>query len=346
MLATPSGAGELDPLAPHATAFSRRTSWRARFDDLDGRLRGRAAPPVHLALPLGLLGLAGAWIVADYYRFGVALEQEAARGTLAFAMPFASAAIGLLLSSRAVRRERWRTYAAGLAAIVLTGIAVGALIGALIGSRGYAAETALTGASTALAFLPAAALIVELANTAGRARIGSLVDAADRRAPWAATATCIAVGCSLERLELTPLQLALAPTLPSIAVAISGLALASLVVMLVFDLRALAGARAASRSIVDMTPRDPATALACNEVVDVGVGDEEHEALFGGHAYRCVPTPIRVVRGAPARGIELLRRAAVRGVAFAVVGAAAFAVTASTPKHARPETCWFVACPR
>ena len=110
------------------------------------------------------------------------------------------------------------------------------------------------------------------------------------------------------------------------------------VVMLVFDVRALQAARAAWRARLEMTPRHPDTAFPCDDVVDLGIGDEEHEELFGGPAYRTIAKPIRVVRGAPLAAIKLLRNAVVRGVAFIVVAVAALAVTAFTPSH--PHSSW------
>jgi hypothetical protein len=42
-----------------------------------------------------------------------------------------------------------------------------------------------------------------------------------------------------------------------------------------------------------MVPRDPSRALPCADVLDLGLGDEEHEELIGGPVYRIARCPSR-----------------------------------------------------
>jgi hypothetical protein len=277
--------------------------------------------PTHLALPFGLIGFAGAWYVADYYRLPTDGRGEDARALLVFAIPLAGAVVGALLSGGSVSRKRWIRCMTAVVATSAAGWLIGAVTGAEI-LRGNAADAAAVGAITSLVFLPVIALIGWLARSVGRARLGSIVDGADRRGPWAVTATCIAVGRIPTRFAITPVQLTSTLEPSGVSLAIAVLAVVALLGVTLFDVIDLARVKHAFYAMRAMSERDPATGLPCEHTVDVGIGAEEHEELFGGPAYRSVERPLRVVRGSPERGVQALRRACIRSAAFTVVAAA------------------------
>jgi hypothetical protein len=276
------------------------------------------------------MGLAGAWYVADFYRLGVLGEAENERGVLSFAIPVAAASVGLILSIKSVERSRWLSLFAGLASL----LAAGALIGAVVGSnRTTYADAALLGAVTSLAFAPAVVLITWLARIAGRARPGSLLDGADRRAPWAATAVFIAAGRIANSRDLIPTQFTSPFELRATSMAIGLLACVVLVVILAFDLVSLKRARAALFAESEMTPRDPFEGLPCDDVIDVGIGNEEHEEVFGGPAYRSVAKPLRVLKGSPTLAIPPLRVAVLRATLLLIVALGVTLITIVSKSH-------------
>ncbi|MGZ4822428.1 MAG: acyl-CoA dehydrogenase family protein, partial [Terriglobales bacterium] len=81
------------------------------------------------------------------------------------------------------------TMIAGILNCVVVGLFLGLGPGMLIG--------AIAGFFFSLPFVPAVLFVVGLGRRVGRAGHGTIVDAADRRGPWAAAFTAIALGCLL-----------------------------------------------------------------------------------------------------------------------------------------------------
>jgi hypothetical protein len=83
----------------------------------------------------------------------------------------------------------------------------------------------------------------------------------------------------------------------------------------------------AAVAIETMAARDPSGALPCDDTEDMGLGEEEHEEVWGGAAYRTIERPLRVIRGAPERAKSAMKRAVARSLALAMVGWAGALVT-------------------
>ncbi len=266
---------------------------------------------VHLALPLGALGMAGAAYVSDYFRFGFYRTGAEARGTFAVILPLAGALIGLVVSMRAVAMSRLRTYAAAIASTIVAGAVIGAVLHDALWGSSEAMESAGAGAVTGLVFLPFVALVMIAARISGRARPGSLVDLADRRAPWMVIAGVVAAGRLLVCASPPEgLRLDAANRLTSVSSAFALLASIAATLFVFFDVASYARARRAILTIASMAARDPSSSAPCDDTLDVGVGDEEHEELYGGPAYRTVWKPLRVVRGScPNKAAHILKKA-------------------------------------
>jgi len=286
---------------------------------------------VHLALPLGLIGFAGSWFVCDYYRLGFAGAEQSARGILTFTIPFAGAFVGLVLSSRPVARRRWATVLALVLCTLLAGGVVGSAVGGTLWRRPMSVGAFWSGVETSLAFLPFIAVITLLARTAGRARPGSIVDDADRRAPW----TVIASGVAIGRLVTAGApygsfnSIDASDQLHSVCSALALLACVALTVIAIFDLVGLRQAQRAWSALLNMTERDPNEGLPCDNTEDMGLGDMEHEELFGGPAYRTAPRPLYVVRGSPGDAVSTLRRSVVATWTCTIVSYCITAITLS-----------------
>jgi hypothetical protein len=253
--------------------------------------------------------------------------EESARGVLTFTIPFAGAFIGLVLSSRPVARRKWATVLALILSTLCAGGVVGSAVGETLWRRSMSVGAFWTGVVTSVAFLPFVAVITWLARTAGRARPGSVVDEADRRAPWAVIASGVVVG----RLVTAAApygsfkSIACNDQLHSVCSALALLACAALTIIAVFDAVGLRQAQRAWRALLDMTQRDPIGGLPCDNTEDMGLGDGEHEELFGGPAYRTAPRPLRVVRGSPEEAIRALKRSVAATCACSFV---AYCITA------------------
>jgi len=165
--------------------------------------------------------------------------------------------------------------------------------------------------------------IFELGKIAGRARAGSLVDAADRRRPWL-VGLAGALLMSLLRFDsTTPLLLA-----EQVAV---GLAI---VVMLGLDLAGLARLRHGLVGRSRLRARTAASPPidATTSVYDFGVGDEELEELQPSSAvYRERERVVRVVRGSRRAAVHALAGWVVFDVAAALIVLVAFVAVVFAP---------------
>lgn len=279
-------------------------------------MAGRSLHRLHLALPFGLLGLFGASLTADHFGLSGSYRDGVARGPLTLFLPLVSALLGLLLSARAVTKRRWATVLVVVLGTEIAAAVVGYLTANLIWPWHDPWAGAASGLVTGLAFLPVVALLVWLSRRVGRARAGSLVDETDRRAPW----MVIAFGVAAFQGPVAYGARTIHRINPDVTAALGLLSIGAILTMTVLDFLALRRASATVLDIGNMRARDPDSAFACENVEDLGVGDEEHEALEGGAAYRGNPRPIRVVRGAPGLAVPLLRSALVRSTYASMFG--------------------------
>lgn len=284
-------------------------------------MAGRSLHRLHLALPFGLLGLLGASLTADHFGLSGSYREGVARGPLTLFLPLVGALLGLLLSARAVTKRRWATVLLLVLGTEIAAAVVGGITAQLIWPSHDPWYGVASGLATGLAFLPVVSLLVWLARRVGRARAGSLVDETDRRAPW----MVIAIGVAVFQGPVAYGARTIHHTNPDVTAALGLLALGAVVTMMLLDLLALRRANVSALDIASMRARDPESAFPCEDVEDLGVGDDEHEALEGGAAYRGNPRPIRVVRGAPELALPMLRAAVTRstyGLMFGLLGCA------------------------
>jgi hypothetical protein len=286
-----------------------------------------------LALPLGLLGLLGAWMVGDFFGLALLRAEGDARGGLVLLAPTLGATLGWLLSARWVRRRAWRT---GLVALFGTGV-LGVVIGAYatwLRNPSYDVAKSIhlggaTGATTSLAFLPFVAAIAFLGRHVGRARAGSLVDESDMRSIWALVAFAVAIAA--------PVVLACGDHAPSFSLATtSSLGLVATLVLVVGFALDVVSARRAKRAAMEVVGMREVSidSVAIPEVVDLGLGHEAYEELArGGTAYRTNELPIRAILGSPRQASDALGGAVLRTcmlLAFAVLGTVAAQLMSSS----------------
>jgi hypothetical protein len=172
-------------------------------------------------------------------------------------------------------------------------------------------------AEAILATLVAAGMLAPLGDVmriAGRARSGSLVDAADRRRPWV---VALATTLMLLMLRLpTRLEPATSPMTGALVVVIG-----AIVLVLLADLVALLRLRrllADGRGLRSRTPESPPVDRVTN-VLDFGVGDGDREELAPPRAvYRERERVVRLVRGSRRDAERVLRRSIVFDLAVLV----------------------------
>ncbi|XXY47422.1 hypothetical protein WME91_46205 [Sorangium sp. So ce269] len=329
--------------------------------------------PVSLVVPFGAIGLVGGWLTADSFH----LADEAPRYLLAGVTPVVAALLGSYLTRRiggvgagsaaatSSAGAGWGDGAAwmdgpgrwtrqgpitasllALWAIGVAGVVNGMTIGLLLGPAGMIIGAAF-GAVFALPFVPALAAVLLAANRVGRARAGSIVARADRRAVWAATSMVIALAV------LTARALFGAPLAPELGRAVAAMGLATVGALFVVDAVALArvltlprGPLAAGEGgeagelEVEVEARDAGElgegegetgggrsaargGRGMGERIDLGVGGEvQVEVVRPTHAYRGTRQIARVVRGNRERAAAVLRAALARGGIALAVGAA------------------------
>jgi hypothetical protein len=269
----------------------------------------REAP---LALPLALMGLAGGWLTAH-----VTVGNNSGDGPIALLLmvftPILSAFLGEHLRKRVRHAFVVRTVLATMIAGVLNGVVIGLFLGLgpgmLVG--------AIAGFFFSLPFVPALLLVVGFGRRVGRAGLGSIVDSADRRGPWAATFVTIALGALLA----LPDHGGTAPLL------LTWLAVFGLVALCMLDLEAIGRLRHVAAMTQGMHRRErlePHMVAVDAEAVDVGIGDESwDEVVKAASPYRETDRLVRVVHGSPAQARAALIAAIRRDViAFVVVLAA------------------------
>jgi hypothetical protein len=280
--------------------------------------------PARLILPYSALGLAGGWMIADFFRVGALQVDAGLRPALTMGTPLAAAALGLALSP-AVRWPAWKALLVSGVGIVAAGVTTGALIGVMMWSRYGLADGAASGLGCALALLPAFGAVLAAARRVGRAREGSLLDASDRRAVWLAAAAAVAFG-SIAVVVGWPVPGAGPRPGLGISRSLGVLALSVITAILLQDLAGLFRVRSATASLRIMRPCDPAApdALWAGERLDLGVGNEMAARVVpAATAYREIERVDKVIQGDPAAA----RRAFGRSIACGVA-ALALAVTA------------------
>jgi hypothetical protein len=290
-------------------------------DDLEIR-RVRSTRLIGLALPFGLIGAHGGWVVSGLLA-----------GPLLFASPrdvppvaagsgtLAGAACGLVVLFL-VRRRLSRGFDAGLfRALLLTvplaGMAVGWATDALTVAHDLLVSLAF-GAAGALALLPLCWLVARAMLRACRARHGSLVAAADRRSIGCLTVVALTATSFVELHRWAFCD----HSWPPVAAAAELGGRTALVVAALATLAVAAIHRAdriARRRLEDLAKRlegvEPSEGELMEDAVgltDLGLGDDRRiERVDGGSAYRHGTRAVAEVVGdldAAAGAIAMLAR--------------------------------------
>ncbi len=290
-----------------------------------------------LALPFAIVGFAAGWL-SDGVLANLLVDVTPSRNQLLAGMVAAAggALLGALLSRRVAssRHElgaRPLTIARLSGLVVVCGGVTGGLVGGLEMSHLWGALSgAFNGAVCAVAFVPVCALVFAAACRADRARQGSIVAGADRRAVWSILAAALAVTTLAAAIDVPPARLHL--TFPAGAIMAAA---AALVLVVTWLADALALRRVARLARAELEDRDPAEARFAAEVpsVNLGLGDEVR-ASFGraASAYRSRASATALVLGSAGAARSALLRALLRGAAglaltFAVLAAHRWAGT-------------------
>ncbi|WP_437726894.1 hypothetical protein [Sorangium sp. So ce861] len=303
--------------------------------------------PVSLVLPFGAIGLVGGWLTADSFH----LPDRSVHYLLAGVTPVVAGLLGHYLTSRiggvgsagaavpgavagwadgpgwASGPGRWTRRGPLVAsllslwAIVVAGVVNGMTIGLVLGPAGMIVGAPF-GAVFSLPFVPALAVVLLAANRVGRARAGSIVAQADRRAVWSATAAVIAAAALA-----TPAFFG-RPAAPEVGRAVAAIGLAVVGALFVVDAVALAKMLTLPlpRRLIGVEEAGEGGAgmgVGAGERVDLGLGDEVRvEVVQPTHAYRGAPQIARVVRGSRERAAGALRAGLARGGIALAIGAA------------------------
>jgi hypothetical protein len=274
--------------------------------------------PAPLALYLGALGLAGGTITADHYQLGALGMDGDSRRIVMVGTPLVSAAVGAFLTKKAIDGSAGRSAFVTLSALVVAGAAVG-----LAAWSGFGPLIAMgSGIMTAVAFLPAVALVVWSARRIGRARPGSLIDRSDRRTVGLVTAAPIVFGsiAAFPRWHIFSQRIAVDGSFAVIA-----LALAAVVVISVSEVAAFARVH---RIAIDLAWMMPGSGEASRnaDVTDLGIGDQVFDLRPSGQsAYRDADVALRRVIGDVNATRSALRRNMIGAIVLLVASIAALA---------------------
>lgn len=276
-----------------------------------------------LVLPFALVGLAAGWLSAGLLSNPLLHRLPPSRQSVAaLAAGAAAALVGALLSRfagpEAARRAPWATRLWALAVLLMSGAGAGLVVK----PRPFGA---LGGLLAAAAFLPVFAAVLEAARRAARARLGSIVAGADRRAIAVILLSALAV-TTLGALLDWPASAAGEASAPRVALALAAFAGASVAALFAADVRALVRLGRARASMEAMDPRDPGeSALADDRVprIDLGLGAEVRARLARGTSvYRYQDRVLSLIVGSADRARAALIRALGRGaLAMGVIAA-------------------------
>jgi hypothetical protein len=284
-----------------------------------------------LTLPFTVVGGAAGWLSAGFLAnplvgFGDPRVQSVAAGLAAGV----AAAIGALLTRWCARRMDWHPPSTTWFRLVVVVVLGGALVGGAVTgiesrTTSMIAPGLLEGALCSLAFLPVCGVVLFTAKRAERARMGSLVAGADRRAVWGILVTALAVTTVAAAIDWRPPgPYDVYPhRTPWAAIGMLGGAGLLIAAFLQADRAALARVReaAAAPGFEQRHADDGALALPR---LDLGLGDEVRAELArGATAYRSRARPVALLLGSPDEASAALRRSIARGlVGLGVVGTA------------------------
>ena len=281
-----------------------------------------------LVYPFAIVGAAAGWLAATLLDNPIAdATPNHAAGRAALCSAAIAAGLGLLLQRRCVPRVAFASLTGMWTQVVIFVGLGGTLSGAITGWLAFENERgttsgALAGLGAALGFLPVCVLVIAAARRAARARLGSLVAAADRRELWALMASALAVTTA------TAFPDWMAQETPIVALSLAVAALTAIVALGAFDLRAALVVRRASGRADRMEIRERAAEEAEGSLpaLDLGLGDEVRASLArSAAAYRGRDRASSLLLGSLDEARAAVRRALVKKALAAAVAALALA---------------------
>jgi hypothetical protein len=291
---------------------------------------------VKLWLPFAAVGLAGGWL-SDGLLANPLVDVIPRRSRLAAAIAGAvlGAVLGAALSEWSPAR---RPFGGGPltkreigALVVGWGFVAGGSVGWMEGVGWSAVSGAFFGA---LAFVPVCAFVHAAASRAERARHGSLVASADRRAVWSILATALSVTTLAGALEVPASSTRDAASFPRVGFGIGAAVWLIVGAVIVADAVALRGVSRLGRGALE--ERDPSDARDGDAVpaLDLGLGDEVRARMgVASNAYRSRARPVALLLGSLAEARAALVRAILRGALGLAIASAVLAghLWAETP---------------
>jgi hypothetical protein len=244
--------------------------------------------PRELAGPFAVIGALGSVILMLPFASRPRDENLIAAALIALVTTGAAALVGAKLSRSA--GDRWHLLAFDL---VATTLALGATAGGVFGAItffGGLYRGAMYGFLAALPFVPAFAVVLAAVRRGGRARVGTMMARAERRAVWSAAAAATSVLCGL--------CAGCKEDFTGVAVAVSLLALLALVAMFAFDVGAFRRASRVVRACEARPLLAAAEGLDAPVAFDLGLGDDRRGVITA-PSYRVRAAVSGVMRGDP-----------------------------------------------
>lgn len=323
----------LDPCAepPHGELDRRPVvAPLKRMEPLDEILFDPPASPMpSLALPFAVLGAAAGWLSAGFIANPMTLwGYEGLNGPAALCGAVVTGIMGSVLTRWCRPKRLFSRVDVGRIRLALLVIAGGMLTGGitaalLVPYNGSGRDGVLLGLLCALPFIPLCAIVLEAARRAERARMGSIVAAADRREVWSILMSCVPVAT----LAALPdwISFARGQTSPPAAAVFMVLSAAVLMTaLLAANKKAVANVAKVMEGVEAPGEDAEIDAGAPVPKVDLGLGDDLFAKLTRhAAAYRNRDRAVALVVGSPARATEALRRAMRRNkVGLAICAAA------------------------
>jgi hypothetical protein len=279
-----------------------------------------------LKLPFAIVGLAGGWLSVGLLANPLVRIIPARNQTAAAVLgAFAGVLLGALLERKVADRGAWGDRPLTLLQLAVLVIAGGAFTGGgvglvEVGSMWAVLTGALNGGLASIAFVPVCALVFAAALRADRARHGSIVASADRRAVHGILAGALSVTTLAGALDATASRYAKLGALPHAGAAMAIAAALVVAGVLLADVRAFA--RVARLAACDLEQRDPSEArdAATVPAIDLGLGDDVRARLGKvATAYRSRARPVAMLMGSVASARAALGRALLRDAAALLV---------------------------
>jgi type III secretory pathway component EscS len=291
-----------------------------------------SSPRIRLLLPFTVIGAVGGWMAADFFRFGaIKMGDNGLRLAFVVVTPLCALLLALLVQPTVRWPRALRAFSAASIGVLSAGLVGGALVGVLLWSRWGIVFGAVMGFFCSLAFLPAFGLVLAAARRVGRARPGSLVDRADRRAVWVAVASSVTLGtiAALPDWDISPIGIH-----PSVEVS-RDLGIAAYTVLIALwlgDAFALFRAVRVERQTHAMrqaNPDDPRL-ISSPHKLDLGVGEETVASVLSPAVpYREYGRVLSVIRGNPLEARRALFGTFAMGLAALIVSGVWLAIQIS-----------------